>query len=410
MQGSLKGRWPAKVLLALCLLPAALLGGEAITRGLFPQPLDSRMNIYEADAQVGFIHRPNATAREKSREYNVSYRINGEGLRDREYGAKTDRTFRVLLLGDSFSVSHGLEIEDSLSRQLERALQAAADGDGLGVQVQVVNAAVGGYSPFNYWKAYERWQGMYRADAVLVGLSPDDYDCSNADARYLIQDGLTLGAAVGSEELKRQSGGIAKTVRKWLSWNSQLYVLARNFFYYSDLGGRLSLRANDRLAVQAGQLAQYRRSEAEGLWTKTFSYLAKLEADCRAGRVPLVIARIPLKLEIDPAEYARVTASGGAAAGGLDLELPRRTIEEFCSRQNIPFLDPVPALRARQPSKACYFVYDGHWNAEGIRVSVESFARQWRQYRLPPWAASRAKLAQGPGGRLPSASQDRNPL
>jgi len=54
----------------------------------------------------------------------------------------------VLLVGDSFSASHGLPIEDSLSRQLERALQAVADLEEMPVKIEVVNAANGGYSPY----------------------------------------------------------------------------------------------------------------------------------------------------------------------------------------------------------------------------------------------------------------------
>jgi len=53
--------------------------------------------------------------------------------------------------------------------------------------------------------------------------------------------------------------------------------------------------------------------------------------------------------------------------------------------EGIPVLDPRSALRERNTEVPCYFVYDGHWNEEGIRVAVASLARQWRDLGLPPW-------------------------
>ena len=71
------------------------------------------------------------------------YYINSLGLRDREYGPKKEGVFRILLLGDSFSVSHGLPIEESLSRQMEKTLQEIADKEGKTIKFEVVNGAVG---------------------------------------------------------------------------------------------------------------------------------------------------------------------------------------------------------------------------------------------------------------------------
>jgi hypothetical protein len=72
------------------------------------------------------------------------------------------------------TIGDGLPIEVSLSRQMERALQAGADSDEMSVKFEVINAAIGGYSPYNYWKAYRRWAPVLNPDVVVVGVSPDD--------------------------------------------------------------------------------------------------------------------------------------------------------------------------------------------------------------------------------------------
>jgi len=382
MEKSRKNTRFTRILLVIVISPLSLLSGEAFTRALFPQNVDDRMNIYKSDSIIGFTYAPNATTHQKGREYNVYFQINSAGLRDRKYEKKENGTFRVLLLGDSFSVSHGLEIENSLPRQLERALQAAVKADGIDTTIQVVNAAVGGYSPYNYWKAYGRWRPMYEPDLVFVGLSPDDYDCSNEHARYWIENGVTLGMATRSEDLRKQRVNVITRVRKWLSWNSQFYVLLRNFLYYNNIVGRILRRLKAQNADQGGQLDPFRVPPEENLWDKTFLYLASLKVETQQDGVPLVVAPIPLKLEIDESEYAAILSANQISESLVDMKQPLRQIGKFCKEKEIPVLDARSELRQCQ---SCYFKYDGHWNTKGVRAAVQAFVHQWRELRLPPW-------------------------
>ena len=375
--------------------PFVLLWGEIFTKILLPQNVDSRMNIFKSDPVIGFTYKPNAKTYEKGREYNALYQINSLGLRDREYGPKKDGIFRALLIGDSFSVSHGLPIEDSLSRQMERALQAVVDLEEMTVKIEVINAAHGGYSPYNYWKAYRRWASVFEPDVVVVGLSPDDYDCNNEDSQYLIEDGATLAVYKnGQEPKRREKNSIRKLkssirkLRKWLSWNSEFYILMRNYLYYNDLVGYISLWMSAKGEGQVSQLQQYAVPQPESMtkaWAKTFSYLRKLKKETAADGITLIVAPLPLKLEIDPEQYRQALAASGLTPQQTDIDQPLKEISAFCNAENIPVLDPRPALRERHAEVPCYFVYDGHWIAEGIRVATASLARQWRDLRLPPW-------------------------
>jgi len=356
--------------------PLVLPWGEVLTRVLFPQNVDPRMDIYRFDPDVGYTYVPNARSYEKGKEYNALYQINSLGLRDREYGAKERGVFRVLLLGDSFCVGHGLPIEDSLPRQMQRSLQEIADSDGNPVRVEVINGAVAGYSPYNYWKAYRRWGPFFKPDVVFVGLSPDDYDCSN--------ENLIVGQHPGGgQELS------IKRLRKWLSWNSEFYILLRNFFYYSDLMERITLRESPGGVENDTELELYMVSHRENVgkvWAKAFSYVQKLRKETEADGVMLIMTKIPLKMEIDSEQYRQVLASKGLKNDQIDLDQQTREIAAFSQKEDIPFLDPCPALRKRNTEVRCYFVLDGHWNAEGIRTAANSLAREWKDLKLPPWS------------------------
>ena len=376
------------LLLILALVPLSLLWGEVFTRALLPQNVDTRMNIFAADPVIGYTYKPHAQTYEKGREYNALYRINSIGLRDREYGAKREGVFRVLLLGDSFAVSHGMAIEDSLSRQLERVLHETAEMEGRLIEFEVVNAAAGGYSPYNYWRAYQRWAPVFKPDAVLVGLSPDDYDCDNENMNYLIEEGETLALYREGHAPKARKTLSASKLRKWLSWNSEFYILLRNYFYYGQFAGRIGQWMNPGGAKDNSQLKWYTVSQQENMrkeWARSFSNLQKLRSETEVDKVPLLLMPIPLKLEVDKELYMQTLGAQGLREETVDLDQQLREITAFCEREKIPVLDPREALRKRHAEVPCYFVYDGHWVAEGIRTAAVSAARQWRDRGLQPW-------------------------
>jgi hypothetical protein len=372
----------------IIMVSISLLWGELYTGILVPQNVDSKMNIYTADSVIGYTYTPKASTYEKGREYNALYEINSLGLRDREYGSKKQGVFRVLLLGDSFSVSHGLSIEDSLSRQMERELQKVADHDGMAVKFEVINAAAGGYSPYNYWKAYIRWASFFHPDAVIIGLSPDDYDSSNAGFIYLIEGGETLATYRNGETPQKSGGSLIRRLRKWLSWNSEFYILLRNFLYYNEIAGQISTWFAAKGKARINQLQQFITPQPESItlsWKSSFSYLDELHKATANDNVSLLMISIPLKDEIDYTQFHRTLAASGLSQSQTDINQPLSEISNYCKARKIPLFDPRPAIKARHLETPCYFVYDGHWIAEGIRVATDAVAKQWRDMHLPPW-------------------------
>ena len=79
---------------------------------------------------------------QEDHEFLVPVQINGEGLRDVEHTyAKPPRTFRVLVLGDSFVEAMHVPLEATFARLLEGELNA----DGATGHIEVVSAGVSGY-------------------------------------------------------------------------------------------------------------------------------------------------------------------------------------------------------------------------------------------------------------------------
>ena len=85
---------------------------------------------------------PNLSYRHKSYDGSWEFRINSQGFRsDEEFTyQKPESTYRILLLGDSFSMGYEVNQEECYSEVLKKYLRSR------GISVQVVNASVSGFS------------------------------------------------------------------------------------------------------------------------------------------------------------------------------------------------------------------------------------------------------------------------
>jgi lysophospholipase L1-like esterase len=103
----------------------------------------------------------------------------------REVGAKALATFRVLVVGDSSPVGLGLTSwRDTFPALLERHLQMVG-GDS--VPVEVVNAAVSGYSSEQVRRFLEGRAGEFQPDAIVVYCGSNDASLSgNKSDRELL--------------------------------------------------------------------------------------------------------------------------------------------------------------------------------------------------------------------------------
>ena len=350
------------------------------------------MDILKSDPVAGYIYEPLAKTFERGREYDVPFNINSLGLRDREYDLDAKGVFRVLLLGDSFSVGHGLTLENSLPKQLERALQTELEkensNDGI-IRVEVINAANGGYSPYNYWKGYIRWKPVFDPDIVLIGFFfGNDYKCEDEDIRFLIKDGQMLARYRKGETPRIPQKSVLFVIRKWLAQNSEFYVLMRNFFYYNETIGFFTRRQKASSGPQLEQLKPYlvpelemEKKEAE----KCLCYIRKLRDQAVRDRVPVVMLEIPVKFEIDRDYYKQIIQAYKLRPDQIDLNQPFKKLDDFCRPLGIPILDPRLALKKYHKDHRCYFQYDGHWNKRGVEIAAYSMVKQWKEYRLPPF-------------------------
>src|SRR5262245_49349733 len=95
-------------------------------------------------------------------------KTNSQGLADYEYAqAKPPDTFRIVLLGSSYSMPTGVALDDSWQQVLENRLNARGDGR----RYEVINFAVAGYDPLQYLAVLKHRAMAYDPDLILVDIT-----------------------------------------------------------------------------------------------------------------------------------------------------------------------------------------------------------------------------------------------
>jgi len=98
----------------------------------------------------------------------VRLRTNSEGLADEEYAtAKPANTFRIVLLGSSYSMPVGVPLEQSWQQDLEGRLNGLHDGR----RYEVINFSVGGYDPIQLLGVLKHKAMTYDPNLIVVDVT-----------------------------------------------------------------------------------------------------------------------------------------------------------------------------------------------------------------------------------------------
>lgn len=99
----------------------------------------------------------------------VEFRTNSHGLRDKQYSrSKPENTFRVAVIGDSFTMPAGVAIEDAFHSILEERF----NNDLRNTSYEFINFGVGGYNLRQYLATLKSRASEYDPDLIIIGFCP----------------------------------------------------------------------------------------------------------------------------------------------------------------------------------------------------------------------------------------------
>jgi hypothetical protein len=235
---------------------------------------------------------PNMSYRHRTPEYKISIRTNSKGIReDREIPyEKPKNTKRIILLGDSFGMGYGVELDQMFITRSKHYLK-----EKYGHEVEVVNLSTSGHGNAEELLTLQNEGFKYQPNLVILAWHNTDLSDNVRSNLFHIQNNKLEKnqkfylPAVKEREILSQSPAY-----RFLAENSQIYNLLRNWFANKVKKWLINIRLKkfqNKINLNRDKKKTKREIENE----LTIAILKKIEKECIQKNIPFVILDIPLK-------------------------------------------------------------------------------------------------------------------
>jgi hypothetical protein len=356
-----------------CLLGLLLV--ELLLAVFYPIPYSLEVNMYfEPDPYTGFRHKPDTLGM-----YNAATpaRANSQGNRDAEVAIpKPPNIFRILLIGDSFTVGANVQEAEVFGQVLERLLNESA-----GQKIEVVNTGVGGWSPFQYAQFLQHYGAAYEPDLVLVGLFV-------GNDVYLDQFSVeqTLTAVMGRRVSRAAAASPGIGLRVWVYEHSHIYRALMSSRpddqIYVRPDGNCASFSDLYIRIQQERVPAHLATPSPELLARMESSIAEIETMQLLAQqmgAELVVAIFPDENQLNAELQARVIPA--AALADYDFDMPQRYLRERFTALGIRNLDLLDVIRS---DPRCLYMNDTHWAPAGHSLVAEQLLNYLRATQLVP--------------------------
>ncbi len=357
------GRWAGRLgLLGLSMI-LSLLAGEGLIRILAPQQLILiRPDIWQPHEGLGWVQAPHLDTVVNTGERNVRLLTDGHGHRVGP-GSEPEPSIRILALGDSYQAALQVDHAESFIALVEQQLTRD-----LGAQVEIVNAAVGGWGPSHYLlKARSELERQSYDQVVVFFYLGNDVEPrrikSFAARESTVRHHFRWPRAATRDEIVK---GWLYPINDFLETRSHFFLLLKNRLWFVLMRAGLSARRFPPVLL---------REEASAERWQVSAETCGLLADEVAERgLPVLFVLLPGIWQID-----RQTAETTAHAVGLepreiDMDQPSLRMMLELEKIGLQVIDITPAMRTAWAAgrEALYGTVDYHFAAGGHRVVAEA--------------------------------------
>lgn len=311
-------------------------------------------NIYESSPTIGFKLKANF----RSRHINT----NSRGLRDREFAyVKEKGSYRILCLGDSFTFGHGVRLDQTWPKHLEKLLNANSEN----TRYELINAGVDGYGTHQEF-VYLRGEGIkFVPDLVIVGFfgANDVEEVANGFFWRYVEDGYLKQKGL------RGRFPLPFKLRLFLQEHSHFY----NFLASRDLNFLAALFKKQ----SSQQLPEIYRDEYSPEFqqaiVQTKEYLRNMSDLAIKNNTRMLFVLIPWAIEISKEEWKRRGYEDIYSDQLFNKNMLKisKIFGSFCKDNGIFMFDLLPIFRAKSENGPFYFKNESHWNPKGHRLAAE---------------------------------------
>lgn len=311
----------------------------------------------QTDTNTVYSLIPNKTSHLRYNNYDYILKTNSLGFASPEIDLRKDdpRIFRILIVGDAFSMPEGMEYTFSYPSLLEQELKS----DIKDKSIQVINGGVTGYGPNEMLAQIKYYIDTIKPDLVINEFFINEFEEVNLTELARLKD---IGFSM--EESKRiQFFGYSQLNLNYRIWmRTVLGVEDKQYNYYKSL------------------LNLYEKSSelySDSVINKLDDYLVKIKSLTDQNGSKLWLMYIPGQIEISHAKYISYYPAhvNLADTNKFDFNSSHRIINSLCIKHKIPLLDTKEILK-RYPDQPVYFEDSWHWNHKGHKIISKMLAKE----------------------------------
>ncbi len=353
---------------------------------------------------------PKAKLKRTNNEFDVTYEINSQGLRDREIPLeKPANTYRILMLGDSYTFGIGNNLEDTFSKRLEKKLNfdvipakvgisQVHSGDSRlrwndksqNIHYEVINGGCSSYAPILEYLFLIHKGLKLHPDLVILNYDISDVQDDHKYSQIAEFDEKGLPLKVNPIDVQYYYREIKKGYKSSIPYleQSELYqfIISR---IYQVKGNKEAPQFYQEAQIVAGNI-EYDRDlpvrEKVGDWKKYFDesarYLQMIHQLLQSKNIQLVITSYPYGTLVNEKEWKI-----GRKLRGFDEKVYSTNLfdylAEFSKSEKIPFLNMTPDFKASKEFPL-FYSYDGHFTPAGHEVAAKSLEKFLLEKRLIP--------------------------
>lgn len=318
---------------------------------------------------------PNAHAKFDQKDFSYVQRNNKLGLRGAEISVeKPEATYRIIALGDSFTMGKGVEDDQTFSFGLREILENELDKCERKVErIEVLNAGVDSYSPLLAYLYLSQELGSLDPDLVIFNLDNSDLVQEAAYRSIALRDDNGTIIAVPGAQSKKS---LTMRFRHWIENN--LYTTRLLLFYTNQWLGHKDLsvqgvvtRANREVILHTLEADQADRTQQ---WNDIFDSLAMIRDFANKQSAGFVMSVYPWGHQVSddewiPGRYAFMSKEDSA------IENYDKKVMALASKFNVDVFSLYDVFLSYDGVDPLYFAQDPHFTVRGQRLMAEETAR-----------------------------------
>jgi hypothetical protein len=357
--------WVIVISASMAFILLDIIAGYFLIKPLSPQLVPDRYRHHKLV--------PNTYSRFEQRDFSYIQRVNNMGLRGADIQIKKSPDhYRVLMLGDSFTMGKGVNDNQTFSVHLEKSLNQRREIFN-GKTVEVLNAGVDSYAPILSFIQLTKDLEPLEPDMVVLNVDVSDLVQETVYRKQAIygSNGEIIGVP-GEARNKQLNERISTWTDRHLYFTRLVFFYSNKLFDYKEFTVR-------RLVTQANyEIAKHTLAEdtdkREDQWRNIFDSIWKMKKYCDDNGIKFILTIYPWGHQVNDKEWVP----------GRDNMIPRgatvsdksvQRYQEFAINNKIQLLNLFPLFRSYNGNSALYFKYDNHMTSEGHRLMAEGFTQ-----------------------------------